>query len=99
MPEKRINWNVKNFSQRVMFFQKTQVMGKNRGWITLVGFLLAGTGFLALILSLVGLNLAFLTWIDAPGPLFGFVIRLVMIIVGVVMIYMASTSLEGEEIE
>ena len=74
-------------------------MVKNRGWITLVGFLLAGTGFLALILSLVGLNLAFLTWIDAPGPLFGFVMRLVMIIVGVVIIYVAQTNFEGGELE
>ncbi|MFN7117785.1 MAG: hypothetical protein ACK4TA_13375 [Saprospiraceae bacterium] len=74
-------------------------MVKNRGWITLVGFLLAGTGFLALILSLVGLNLAFLTWIDAPGPLFGFVMRLVMIIVGVVTIYVAQTNFEGGELE
>lgn len=73
-------------------------MVKNRGWVTLVGFLLAGTGFLSLILSLVGLNLAFLTWIDAPGPLFGFVIRLVMIIAGVVVIYLAQTNFEGEQL-
>lgn len=72
-------------------------MTKNRGLITLVGFLLAGTGFLALILSLVGLQLSFLTWIDAPGRLFGFVIRLVMIIVGIVIIYLAQTNFKGEE--
>lgn len=72
-------------------------MGKNRGWFTLVGFLLAGTGFLSLILSLVGLNLAFLTWIDAPGALFGLVIRLLLIIVGVVVIYFAQTNFAGEE--
>ncbi len=72
-------------------------MTKNRGLITLVGFLLAGTGFLALILSLVGLQLSFLTWIDAPGRLFGFVARLVMIIVGIVIIYLAQTNFKGEE--
>lgn len=72
-------------------------MTKNRGLITLVGFLLAGTGFLALILSLVGLQLSFLTWIDAPGRLFGFVVRLVMIIVGIVIIYLAQTNFKGEE--
>lgn len=71
-------------------------MMKNRGWITLVGFLLAGTGFLALILSLVGLQLAFLTWIDAPGGLFGFIIRLIMIMGGIILIYFGQTDLERE---
>lgn len=72
-------------------------MGKNRGWVTLVGFLLAGTGFLSLILSLVGLNLAFLTWMDASGGLFGLIIRLTMMIIGVVIIYLAQTNFEGEQ--
>lgn len=74
-------------------------MIKNRGWITLVGFLLAGLGFLALILSLVGLNFTFLTWIDKPGHLFGFIARLVMIIAGVIIIYIAQTSFDGGELE
>ncbi|MDX1939252.1 MAG: hypothetical protein SFU99_01795 [Saprospiraceae bacterium] len=72
-------------------------MTKNRGLITLVGFLLAGMGFLALVLSLVGLQLSFLTWLDAPGRLFGFVARLVMIIVGIVIIFLAQTNFKGEE--
>ncbi len=73
-------------------------MNNNKGWLTLVGFLLAGTGFLALVLSLVGVKLSFLTWIDAPGPLFGFVMRLLMILVGIVIIYLTQTDFEGEEI-
>jgi len=28
--------------------KKAHIMKKNKGWITLVGFLLAGTGFLAI---------------------------------------------------
>ncbi|MBK7871356.1 MAG: hypothetical protein IPJ74_12115 [Saprospiraceae bacterium] len=72
-------------------------MTKNRGLVTLVGFLLAGTGFLALVLSLVGLQLSFLTWIDAPGRLFGFVARLAMILVGIVIIFLAQTNFKGEE--
>ena len=73
-------------------------MDKYRGWITLFGFLLAGTGFLALVLSLVGVKLAWLTWIDAPGPLFGFVARLIMILSGIVIIYLAQTDFRGEKI-
>lgn len=69
----------------------------NKGIITLVGFLLAGIGFLALVLSVVGVKLSFLTWIDRPGPLFGFVIRLVMIIAGIIIVYLAQTDFSGEE--
>ncbi len=76
---------------------KNGIMGKNRGWVTLVGFLLAGTGFLSLILSLVGLNLAFLTWMDAAGGLLGLIIRLLMIMVGVIIIYLTQTNFEGEQ--
>jgi predicted transcriptional regulator len=71
-------------------------MTKNKGIITFVGFLLAGTGFLALVLSLVGVQLSFLTWIDSPGRLFGFVVRLLMILVGIVIVYLAQTDFSGE---
>lgn len=72
-------------------------MIKNKGLLTLVGFLLAGLGFLALVLSLVGVKLSFLLWIDKPGPLFGFVMRLLMILVGFVLVYLAQTDFKGEE--
>lgn len=72
-------------------------MNNNKGILTLVGFLLAGLGFLALVLSVVGVKLSFLTWIDAPGPLFGFVIRLVMIIAGIIIVYLAQTDFSGED--
>lgn len=73
-------------------------MFKNNNLLTIVGFLMAGTGFLALVLSLVGVKLVFLTWIDKPGPLFGFLIRLIMIILGMVIIYMTQANFEKEEI-
>ena len=66
--------------------------------VTTIGFLLAGVGFLALVLSLVGVKLSYLVWIDRPGPLFGFVGKLVMIIAGIIMIYMGKTDLEQEEV-
>ena len=71
---------------------------KNRGIIVLIGFLLAGTGFLALVLSLVGVQLAFLTWIDAFGGLIGFLIRVLMIMFGAIIIYVSRTNLEGEKV-
>ena len=64
-------------------------------WI-IFGFLLAGTGFMALILSMVGVQLSFLTFIDLPGPLFGFVTRLLMIIAGFVIVFMHTTRWREE---
>lgn len=72
-------------------------MKKNKGWLTLLGFLLAGTGLFALVLSLVGIKLSYLTWIDVPGPLFGFVFRLLMIVAGIVIIFLTQTDFDGEE--
>jgi hypothetical protein len=73
-------------------------MSTNKDMLTLVGFLLMSLGFLALVLSLVGVQFAFLTWIDAPGRLVGFIIRLLMIVAGIVMIYFGRTDLDKEEI-
>ena len=71
-------------------------MQKHKGWWTLLGFVLLMIGFLALVLSLVGIQFAFLTWMDAIGPLFGFVMRILLMLVGVVIIYMAQSDFRGE---
>lgn len=63
---------------------------------TTIGFLLFILGTLALVLSFIGAQISFLTWIDAPGQLFGFVTRLVMVFVGVIMIVLARSDFEGE---
>lgn len=66
--------------------------------ITTLGFLLAGVGFLALVLSIVGVKLSFLVWIDRPGAMFGFVARLVMIMIGFILVYVGKTDLDQEEV-
>lgn len=71
-------------------------MNKNNGLFTLVGFILAGLGFFALVLSVVGAKLSFLLWIDTWGGMVGFVIRLLMILVGIIIIYLAQTDFEGK---
>jgi len=72
-------------------------MNKNKAIYTLVGFIIAGLGFSSIILSLVGAKLSFLVWIDNFGELTGFVIKLLMIISGIVIIYLARTDFSGEE--
>jgi uncharacterized Tic20 family protein len=71
-------------------------MLKNKALLTLIGFVLIMLGFLALVLSIVGVKFAFLLWIDKPGPLFGFLFRIMMIIVGFVLVYLAQTNYKGE---
>ncbi len=65
--------------------------------LTIIGFLIAGTGLLALILHLVGLELSFLQWMDAGGRLLGLVLQLVMSIAGFIMVYFGQTDLSQEE--
>ena len=72
-------------------------MTKQKIWLTVFGFLLAGTGAMALVLSFIGIQLSFLTWIDYPSKLLGFVIRLVMIMAGLVIIYLTRTDFEGND--
>jgi hypothetical protein len=68
-----------------------------KGIFSTIGFLLFITGGTALVLSLVGVKLAFLTWIDAGGALLGFLIRLGMLIGGIVIAALANTDWRNEE--
>lgn len=72
-------------------------MIKNKGTLSLVGFVLAGLGFLSIILSLVGVQFVFLTWLDNLGSLTGFLAKIAMIIVGILIIYFAQSDFEGVE--
>lgn len=72
-------------------------MIKNRALVTTIGFLLAGTGLLAIIVSLVGLELSILSWIKVLGPVTSFVLKLVMAFAGVVIIYVAQVDWDEEE--
>ncbi len=69
---------------------------KKAAWIT-VGFLFFILGFTALVLSLVGVKISFLVWLDYPGPLFGFLMRILMIIIGIVVVYMTTTDWRENE--
>ena len=67
----------------------------NKGTYSLLGFILFSVGVLALVLNLVGVQLAFLTWIDNFGQLMGLVIRLLFMIVGIVIIVLTRS---GEQV-
>ena len=63
----------------------------------ILGFVLIILGFLSLVLMLVGVQLSFLTWIDAAGRLGGFLLRLLMIISGFVIIALTQTDWRNVE--
>ena len=63
----------------------------------IIGFVLIILGFLSLVLMMVGVQLSFLTWIDAPGRLFGFVMRLLLIIGGFIIITLSQTNWRNVE--
>ena len=69
----------------------------NKGVLSLLGVIVAGIGFLYIVLSLVGVQFSFLTWLDSFGRLFGFVAKLVMIIAGILILYIAQSDFKGEE--
>lgn len=69
---------------------------KNKGLITAIGFILFLYGMLALVLSLVGLKLSFLLLLDQPGPVFGFTAKVLMVIIGLILVYIARTDFSGE---
>ena len=57
---------------------------KNKGIFSLIGFTLFILGTLSLVLSLVSVQLSFLTWLEYFGRGFGLLFKLIMIMVGVV---------------
>jgi len=64
--------------------------------ISIVGFLFFAFGLLSIVLSLVGVQLVFLNWIDALGTTWGFLLKLIMIIAGIVMLVLARTDWQKE---
>ncbi len=67
-----------------------------KGIYAIIGFTLFIVGFLALFLMIVGVQLSYLTWIDAPGHLFGFIVRIGMILSGAVIIFLSQTNWRNE---
>lgn len=71
----------------------------NKTLFTVIGFLLFTTGFLSLVLSMIGIQFAFLAWLDQAGALFGFIVRILMILAGIVLVAIAQTNWDRERAE
>ena len=65
----------------------------------LIGFLLFAIGLLSIILNIVGVELAFLVWLNSLGSLAAFVTKLLMMLAGIIIMVLARTDWEREEAE
>jgi len=66
---------------------------------TLLGFLLFLYGIITLVLSLIGARITFLAWIDDLGRMPGFLIKIAMMVLGVVLVALAQTNWTKERAE
>lgn len=71
----------------------------NKTVFTVIGFLLFVLGTLSLVLSMIGVQFAFLAWLDKLGALFAFITRLAMILAGIILVAVAQTDWTRERAE
>lgn len=72
---------------------------KSKNLMSTLGFLFFILGFISLALSLIGLQFQFLLWMDHFGSGAGFLLRILMILAGFILIYLARFNWEENEKE
>ena len=70
---------------------------KNRGILTLIGFVLFFTGTLAIVLSMIGVRFAIFAALEDYSRLGAFVTYLILMIIGMLMVVIPSTNLRNDE--
>lgn len=73
-------------------------MLKHSTTLTVIGFILLFLGLVSLLLNFVGVDIFFLTWLYELGVGISIIVRLLMMVGGIVLIYLARTDWEQEEI-
>lgn len=67
-------------------------MKKNKGLFSLIGFILFLLGFTSLILSMVGIKISLLLWLDYFTPPIRLLIRLTMAVGGIVLVFFTRSG-------
>jgi len=70
---------------------------KNKGLLLLLGYLLFSLGITSIVMELVGTHWDFLAWLERTGRLMAFILKLLMIMVGILLIVFARTDWEQEK--
>lgn len=71
----------------------------NKGYVTIIGYLLFLAGILSIILSMVGLQLTFLSWISSFGSGISIIIKLVLLFSGLIIMYISKMPPEDDDLE
>ncbi|MCF8236712.1 MAG: hypothetical protein K9I85_01010 [Saprospiraceae bacterium] len=59
---------------------------RQKGWLTVIGFVMFLFGFLSIVLSMVGVQLQFMVWLDHFGRGWGFLARLILLMAGLLIV-------------
>lgn len=65
----------------------------------LLGFLLVVFGLTAAVLQMIGAQWAFLQFLEIPGRLFAFVVKVLMVMAGFIIVALANTDWDQERRE
>lgn len=64
--------------------------------LSILGFAMFIVGGLALVLSLIGTNLTYMRWAENLGPMAAFIIKILMMILGIGMVFVALNPPDPE---
>lgn len=67
-----------------------------KGILSLVGFLMFSTGIVGLVLSLVGVRLSVLSFIESANLMLGFLFKLFLCVAGIILVLIARTDWKKE---
>ena len=70
-----------------------------RNLLLLVGFLFFSTGFLSIVLSLIGFKFDFLGFLNSGGAGFAFLVYIFLVLMGIAMMYVAKSKPQVSDIE
>lgn len=72
---------------------------KNKGLLILLGYILLTLGITSVVMELVGTHWYFMAWIEKAGRLSAFIIKILMVMVGILLIVFSRTDWERERQE
>lgn len=72
---------------------------KNKGLWLLLGYVMMSLGVTSMVMQAVGVHWVFLNWLELGGRLLAFVLKVLMIIVGILIVVFARTDWDRERRE
>lgn len=70
---------------------------KNKGILTLIGFILFFTGMLSIVLSMIGVNFILFSLLAEYSGSFAFICYMFLVILGLLMVIIPNSDLRNDE--